>query len=89
MELGNLMRDFKKSCSHFQTFELPREVEARKQWYRNAHPSGTDSNVGVKRTKLLNLFTYKWHSLADYVPAIRLFGRVDGFSTQLVNRYSY
>jgi hypothetical protein len=89
-ELGQLMRDFEQStCSHFQTFELPREVEARKRRYANAHPSGTDSNIGVKRTKSLNLFTYKWHSLADYVPAIRLFGGVDGFSTQLVSRCFY
>ena len=31
-ELGKLMRGFEDSiCSHFQTFELPREVEARKR----------------------------------------------------------
>lgn len=89
-ELGKLMRDFEQStCLHFQTFELPREAEARKRRYANAHPSETDSNFGAKRTKSLNISTYKWHSLADYVPAIRLFGGVDGFSTQLVSRNFY
>jgi hypothetical protein len=34
----------------------------------------------------LNLFTYKWHALGDYVRAIRLFGPTDGFSTQVVSK---
>ena len=42
-ELGKLMREFEHSiCSHFQTFELPREVEARKQ-QEDARQSGVDS----------------------------------------------
>ena len=41
-----------------------------------------------KNPKLLNLFTYKWHALGDYVHAIRLFGPTDGFSTQVVSNLS-
>lgn len=90
-ELGKLMRDFEHSiCSQFQTYELPREVEARKR-REEAQRLGlgvTDpvpaSSAG-KRTKTFNIFTYKWHALGDYVSAIRLFGGSDGFSTQLVS----
>lgn len=87
-ELGKLMREFEHSiCSHFQTFELPREVEARKR-REDARQSGVDStrasNPG-KKSKTFNLFTYKWHALGDYVPTIRLFGGSDGFSSQLVS----
>ena len=92
-ELGKLMRDFEHfTCSKFQTFELPREVEARK-WREDARRLGSDSvsasNTGGIRKKTLNLFTYKWHALADYVPSIRLFGGVDGFSSQLVSGLNF
>jgi hypothetical protein len=92
-ELGKLMRDFEHStCSHFQTFELPREVEARKR-REDARRLGSDSvsasNTGGIRKKTFNLFTYKWHALADYVPSIRLFGGVDGFSSQLVSGLNF
>ncbi|KAJ3718818.1 hypothetical protein C8R42DRAFT_584991, partial [Lentinula raphanica] len=33
--------------------------------------------------KLLNLLTYKWHALPDYVPSIRWFGPTDSTSTQV------
>jgi hypothetical protein len=92
-ELGKLMRDFEHStCSKFQTFELPREVEAWKR-REDAQRLGSDSvsasNTGGIRKKTLNLFTYKWHALADYVPSIRLFGGVDGFSSQLVSGLNF
>ena len=90
-ELGKLMRDFEHSiCSKFQTFELPREVEARKRQEAarrlelRVDPLPALS-AGGKRTKTFNLFTYKWHALGDYVTAIRLFGGTDGFSSQLVS----
>jgi hypothetical protein len=87
-ELGKLMRDFEHStCSQFQTFELPHEVEARKRQEARRLALGVDSvpSTGGKHTKTLNLFTYKWHALGDYVPTIRLFGGTDGFSSQLVS----
>jgi len=71
--------------SEFATFELPRETQARKrrskakETERASNPTSTS-----RKQKTLNLFTYKWHALADYVHSIRLFGGTDGFSTQLV-----
>jgi hypothetical protein len=38
----------------------------------------------VRKTKRLNLSTYKFHALADYVPTIRMFGTTDSYSTQTV-----
>jgi hypothetical protein len=78
-ELGKLMRKFEASThAQYATVELPREAEARKRRAKAAvQPSG-------RQAKSLNLFTYKWHALADYVPTIRLFGGSDGFSTQIV-----
>jgi hypothetical protein len=81
-KLGKLMRDFEnKVCSKFLAVELPREAEARKRRQAAGDQSGAPSAAHVKK---LNLFTYKWHSLADYVPHIRLFGGSDGFSSQIV-----
>ncbi|KAJ7483727.1 hypothetical protein B0H11DRAFT_2279748 [Mycena galericulata] len=36
-----------------------------------------------KKEKTLNLNTYKWHALGDYVATIQLFGPSDSYSTQL------
>lgn len=70
----------KKVCSKFSAVELPREAEAQK-CRQGARQSGATGAAVVKK---LNLFTYKWHSLGDYVSQIRLFGGTDGFSTQIV-----
>jgi len=132
-ELGLLMRQFRDlSCSHFQTVELPREVEARKrrEQHAQAKKSPTSTGMGIRsdptapplsstsvpastiqprstasttnvntsasnvsltppststrKPKTLNIFTYKFHALGDYVRTIRLFGGTDSFSTQLV-----
>ncbi len=83
-ELGKLMRKFEASMrTQYATVELPREVEARNRREKAAaHPSS-----GRKQAKSFNLFTYKWHALADYVPTIQLFGGSDGFSTQIVRDF--
>ncbi|KAH9970811.1 hypothetical protein BJV74DRAFT_784066, partial [Russula compacta] len=52
------------------------------------HTESTLQHLGGLMTELgkpknLNLFTYKWHALGDYVQAIHLFGGTDGFSTQV------
>ena len=74
VHLGQLMRKFRDATfTKFNTVALPRE--ARKS------PS-----TGGKK-KLLNLNTYKFHSLGDYVRTIELFGCTDSYSTQLVNGY--
>lgn len=36
------------------------------------------------KSKILNLFTYKFHALGDYVRTIRLYGTTDSYSTQIV-----
>ena len=85
-ELGQLMHQFQdETCSHFETFELPWEAEARNRRQQSkAQGKQPEPGSGAKKLKLLNLFIYKWHSLGDYVRTIRLFGGTDGFSTQLV-----
>ncbi|PPQ84255.1 hypothetical protein CVT26_011861, partial [Gymnopilus dilepis] len=87
-DLGKLMRHFRDmSSANFATYELPRETEARNRRQQRAKgkaKEGTGNSAGVSRKpKSLNLATYKWHALADYVPAIRLFGGSDGISTQV------
>jgi hypothetical protein len=59
----------------------------------NASPTSTtltapSSTSTSRKLKTLNIFTYKFHSLGDYVRTIRLFGGTDSFSTQLV-RFLY
>ena len=84
-ELGKLMRNFRDTTqSSFATFELPKEKGARQR--RQTSGQGKASGGSLK-VKGLNLFTYKWHALGDYVQAIRLFGGTDGFSTQVVSDY--
>ncbi|KAF8156767.1 hypothetical protein B0H34DRAFT_789464 [Crassisporium funariophilum] len=82
-DLGRLMRKFRDvTNSEFATFELPRESQARKRRAKGKEKEGS-GNSASQKPKGLNLFTYKWHALADYVRSIRLFGGTDGFSTQL------
>jgi hypothetical protein len=85
-ELGQLMREFRdKTCSRFETSELPQETEARNRRQKSkAQGKQPESGSGAKKLKSLNLLIYKWHALGDYVQTIRLFGGTDGYSTQLV-----
>ena len=72
-EFGHLMRQFRdKTADEFNTVELPRGADARKG---RSHSS---------KKKILNLNTYKFHALADYVATIRLFGTTDSYSTLVV-----
>lgn len=41
--------------------------------------------VPLPKPRTLNLFTYKFHALGDYVRTIRLFGTTDSYSTQIVS----
>lgn len=73
-EFCRLMRQFRdKTSDKFNTVELPREAGTRK---------------GGATKKVLNLNTYKFHALGDYVATIRLFGTTDSYSTQLVSSIS-
>jgi hypothetical protein len=87
-ELGLLTRNFRDTTqSTFATFELPKETEARKR-RQNSGKGKEKAASGGKKSKILNLFTYKWHALGDYIPTIRLFGSTSGFSTQVVSIFS-
>ncbi|KAF8147208.1 hypothetical protein K438DRAFT_1989788 [Mycena galopus ATCC 62051] len=95
-EIGRLMRDFKKTtCAAFQTFELRKEVAARgRREIRAAQDRAVAEGLPApnippsvsapsKKQKTLNLNTYKWHALGDYIITILLFGPTDAYSTQL------
>ncbi|KAH9476132.1 hypothetical protein JR316_0011703 [Psilocybe cubensis] len=98
-ELGKLMRGFRDlTCSHYDTHELPREIEARtrREGRKSAHastaavlPSSSEVSIPTivpkptRKPIKLNLFTIKWHFLGDYVEYIRRFGTTDSYSTQL------
>src|ERR1700743_2991058 len=87
-ELGRLMRNFRDITQpSFATFELPKEMGAqmRCQTTGKGERKSAADNASTKKQKTLNLSTYKWHSLGDYVFAIRLFGGTDGISTQVVS----
>lgn len=48
--------------------------------------TATSTNVPPsKKARTLNLFTYKWHAMGDYVSTIRWFGTTDNYSTQVVS----
>lgn len=69
---GSLMRKFRDvTFANFNTVALPKES-------KKSPSSG-------RKKRSLNPNTYKFHSLGDYVHAIKLFGCTDSFSTQLVS----
>jgi len=71
-QFGSLMRKFRDvTFANFNTVALPKEA-------RKSPSSG-------RKKRTLNLNTYKFHSLGDYVRTIKLFGCTDSFSTQLVS----
>lgn len=96
-ELGKALRDFEQHiCSAYITRELPRETAARQRRQKakkGASNTGTEPSDdvpdlekdGLKRlNKTLNLQTYKFHSLGDYVDTIRCYGTTDSYSSQTV-----
>ena len=81
---GKLMRSFRDiTKAEFNTTELPGEIAARKRRSLAVGDNGTTQQRGPRK-KILNLLTYKFHALGDYVQTIRLFGTTDSYSTQLV-----
>jgi hypothetical protein len=92
-EFGKRVRRFNADMGDKYTIvELRSEVDRRgrahlaqvRRQAPGAPPPGPPP-TNRRRPKALNLFTYKWHSLPDYPPAIRLFGGTDSISTQLVS----
>jgi hypothetical protein len=82
--LGNSFRLFVgETCAAFQTRELERErVTRQRRQEKTAVQKATGSS---RKPKQLNMNTYKYHSLGDYVETIRRFGTTDSYSTQPVS----
>ena len=87
-ELGQFMWKFRDATqSGFLTFKLPKETGAHNQHQKSGKgkEKAVAGNTSEHKPKILNLFTYKWHALGDYIHTICLFGGMDGFSTQVVS----
>jgi hypothetical protein len=92
--LGKSFREFKeKTCDAYHTQELQREKEAREQRDQKKkeantgpEPSLTENGGKKKREpKQLELNTYKFHAMGDYVSTIRRYGTTDSYTTQTVS----
>jgi hypothetical protein len=76
-----------KTCTAFQTAELPKEQGAR---LRRAKVSAGDAasqppiSQSARKTKAFNMSTYKFHAIGDYVRSIVDFGTTDSYTTQIV-----
>ncbi|KAJ3821654.1 hypothetical protein F5880DRAFT_1485705 [Lentinula raphanica] len=83
-QFGKLMREFRDlSSSLFTTYETNREMQARSRRLQQQMTGGSGAGQAHGRQqKALNLLTYKWHALPDYVPSICWFGPTDSTSTQ-------
>lgn len=94
--LGRTVRLFiKEVCSQYDTTELPHEMaahgrkEAKKQATLAVLPKISDAATPSKRKltstrKILNLSTYKYHTLGDYPDLITRSGTTDNASMQTV-----
>jgi hypothetical protein len=94
---GKQIRRFQsRTCSFFDTRELPQEEAARSRRQKKkkgsinlpnpsplAPPSTATPSAGTKK-KLFNLILIKLHALGDYVKTIKTFGTTDSYSTQPV-----
>ncbi|KAL1753920.1 hypothetical protein FB107DRAFT_276230 [Schizophyllum commune] len=93
-EFGKLAREFEElSAVEFKTVETPKEATARarraltKTAAAAGRPAPTNSEVAAapkgRKPKRLNLCTYKFHALGDYVQTIKTYGTTDSYSTQM------
>jgi hypothetical protein len=83
-------------CSAYETRELQQEADAHNhhQSKKARKEPGTNTGANAKSTpartsnacrkKALDLCTYKYHSLGDYVATIWMYGTTDSYSTQPV-----
>ncbi|KAJ7721601.1 hypothetical protein B0H16DRAFT_1473776 [Mycena metata] len=88
--IGRELRSFAATTqAEYKTVELPNESAARvrrgarkKAGGKAPAPAQTVPPVAAKG-KFLNLLTYQFHALGDYVPTIRLFGTIESYCTQI------
>lgn len=69
-----------------------RKAQSNRSTVQNARKKAAPSKKAAPpktktkaKSKTLNLFTYKFHALGDYVRTIKLFGTTDSYSTQIVS----
>src|ERR1700753_828629 len=87
--LGTALRYFAgKFSDHFNTKELPKETDTRKQREAAGKDRGkvTKKPRGDRDRVRFNLTTYKLHALGDYVSTIRQRGTTDSYNTQAVRQ---
>ncbi|TDL15717.1 hypothetical protein BD410DRAFT_732279, partial [Rickenella mellea] len=92
-EMSTSLQKFKQdTCQAFETFELPKEAEARAR--RTARKAATDVDTCTKkrkassppssrRKKVFSMASVKPHFLGYYTRHIRLFGTTDSYNTQI------
>jgi len=87
--LRNQLRDFQSNtCSAYKMRELNREVAARERRQKKKPSSallGDQQDSQGRRPKTLNLSTYKFHALGDYVSTIKHYGTTDSYTTAIVS----
>ena len=107
-QLMRQFRDFSCTCFRTVELPREVEARKRWQHCAEAKKSPTSTGMGdptasllnntvppstsTRKPKKLNIFTYKFHALGDYVQTIqiiRLFGGTDSFSTQLVKLFCH
>ena len=92
--LGATVRYFRRTtCEAYVTREIPQEEAARgrrtaalaakRKGTAQPTPNAKEKVPGPK-IKRLNISTYKYHALGDYVEAIRRYGPADNYNTQVV-----
>ncbi|KIY50698.1 hypothetical protein FISHEDRAFT_38882, partial [Fistulina hepatica ATCC 64428] len=71
-EFGHLMHQFcSMTCTEFEMVELPQELDAHNHREAQAIANGHQIKAsGKHHTKNLNLFTYKYHAIGNYVSTI-------------------
>ena len=83
--LGQSVRKFHKTtCAYYPTMELPHEYAARGRREAVLASNQMKPTASRAKQKSLNLSTYKFHALGDYVNTIKLMGTTDNYTTQLV-----
>lgn len=90
-DLGDSVRSFAlTTCLSFATKELPRKATAWLRWQmqqnqaRSTVSHSIPTSTQAQQPRVLNLQTYKLHSLADYPVQIRIYSTMDSYSTQAV-----
>lgn len=83
------------TCKGYVTTELPQEHAAQSRQQANlaskllavSGPAKKGKSVSNTKVKKFNLFTYKYHVLADYPNTIQRMGTTDSYSIQPVSFY--